>query len=130
MVNCNNQCGWLQLPMRLDISNMSLFSNCSLAGKTSGFKRPGSITNPNCGLPATGYPASHPYAVCPYIIPRAICQIPCHTPHVQVPLDYQLPATVYPAAACHGVPCTIHHIPTYPGTDSHGPLAPKEGAGT
>ena len=51
-------------------------------------------------------------------------------PHVQVPLDYQLPATVYPAAACHGVPCTIHHIPTYPGTDSHGPLAPKEGAGT
>ena len=101
----------------------------SLAGKTSGFKRPGSITNPNCGLPATGYPASHPYAVCPYIIPRAICQIPCHTPHVQVPLDYQLPATVYPAAACHGVPCTIHHIPTYPGTDSHGPLAPKEGRG-
>ena len=74
MVNCNNQCGWLQLSMRLDNSKMSFFSNFSLAGKTSGFKRPGSITNPNCGLPATGYPASHPYAVCPYIIPRAICQ--------------------------------------------------------
>lgn len=23
MVNCNNQCGWLQLPMRLDNSKMS-----------------------------------------------------------------------------------------------------------
>ena len=25
MVNCNNQCGWLQLPMRLDNSKMSFF---------------------------------------------------------------------------------------------------------
>ena len=26
MVNCNNQCGWLQLLMRLDASKMSFFS--------------------------------------------------------------------------------------------------------
>ena len=25
MVNCNNQCGWLQLSMRLDNSKMNLF---------------------------------------------------------------------------------------------------------
>ena len=25
MVNCNNQCGWLQLSMRLDNSKMSFF---------------------------------------------------------------------------------------------------------
>ena len=83
MVNCNNQCGWLQLSMRLDNSKMSFFSMFSLAGKTSGFKRPGSTCPGAIRLPATGYrlPCCR--------VPRRTMYHPPH-PHVS---RYRLPWT-------------------------------------
>ena len=72
MVNCNNQCGWLQLPMRLDNSKMSV-SKFSLAGKQVGLNARAPLLIPIAGyrLPGIPRPIRMLYDRIPFHVPYA-----------------------------------------------------------
>ena len=56
MVNCNNQCGWLQLPMRLDISKMSFFRFFRWLAKQVGLNARAPLLIPIAGYRLPGIP--------------------------------------------------------------------------
>ena len=56
MVNCNNQCGWLQLSMRLDDSKMSCFPIFRWLAKQVGLNARAPLLIPIAGYRLPGIP--------------------------------------------------------------------------